>query len=488
MTMIIGVAIGIVVGALPGLSATLAVALMLPFTFGLAPETGILLLVGAYCGGVYGGSITAILIKTPGTPASVASVADGFSLTRQGRAYEALMLSLVVSVVGGLLSGLALLFIAPQIATVALRFGPPEFFALAVFGLTIIASVSGKSMSKGMIMAAFGLLFSCVGFDKYNGEPRFIFGQRALYSGIQLIPAMIGVFAIAEVFNQVEEGAKSIAADVEVKKNFKPTWKYFKGLTGTTLISSIIGIIIGAIPGTGGAIASFVAYNGEQSRAKDPETFGKGNIRALAAAETGKNATTGATLIPMLTLGIPGDTVTAILLGALTIHGLSPGPRLFVEHGNLMYTVMLGFFVVNILMLFEGLLAIKWFSKIVSLSSAILLPIILVTCLLGAFASNNQISSVTVAVAFGVFGYVLSKFSYPMAPMLIAMILGPIAEVALRQSLVMSDGNPAIFVQRPLSLVFLILAVGSLLLPVIQKKRRRRAPAGQENDMPETEE
>jgi len=477
LCMILGVAVGIIVGALPGLSATLAVALMLPFTFGMDAGAGILLLIGAYCGGVYGGSITAILIRTPGTPASVATVADGYALTKQGKAYEALTVALLTSVIGGLLSGLALLFIAPVIAKVAISFGPPEYFALAAFGLTIIASVSGESLAKGLMMAGIGLLLTTTGIDPYEGQQRFIFGMNFLYSGIGMIPAMIGVFAIAEVFNQIEVRIKSVAdefGDIQVDTKKKFPLRRLKKLMPNVIRSSLTGIIVGATPGTGGAIAAFIAYNNEKTLSKNPDEFGKGSFAGIAAAETANNATTGATLIPMLTLGIPGDTVTAILLGALTIHGLSPGPKLFTEHGVLVYTVILGFFVVNLIMFIEGKFAIKWFSKITQVPSSILLPIILLLCLVGAYSSNNSFTSVGIALFFGLFGYVLSKFKFPMAPLLIAMVLGQLTEMSLRQSLIMSDGSPLIFVQRPITLVFLILAVLSISLPFIKASRNKK--------------
>ncbi|MCJ7833927.1 tripartite tricarboxylate transporter permease [Cuneatibacter sp. NSJ-177] len=478
LCMFAGVAVGIVVGALPGLSATLAVALMLPFTFGMSPTAGILILVGAYCGGVYGGSITAILIRTPGTPASVATVADGYAMTKKGKAYEALMGSLLTSTIGGLLSGLALLLIAPLIAKLAVNFGPPEYFALAMFGLTIIASVSGKSLAKGMMMAGLGLLFACVGIDPYEGQARFIFGQSFLYSGVGMVPAMIGVFAIAEVFNQIEIRIKSVAAefgDVSVDCKQKFPLKKLRPHLPNILRSSVTGIIVGAIPGTGGAIASFLAYNNEKAKSKHPEEFGNGSMDGIIAAETAKNATTGATLIPMFTLGIPGDTVTAILLGALTIHGLSTGPKLFTEHGVLVYTVIIGFFLVNLIMLVQGRFAIRWFSKITQVPSSILLPIILVLCLVGAYASNNSFASVGIAVFFGVLGFILGKFGFPMALLLIAMVLAQLTEMSLRQSLILSDGSPLIFVQRPICLIFLLLAVFSVCIPMLKARRARKA-------------
>lgn len=464
LVMILGVALGIVVGALPGLNATLAVALLLPFTFGMTPEAGMLLLIGTYCAAIYGGSITAVLINTPGTPASVATAIDGYQMTKQGDAVKGLAISLRSSVIGGLLSGLALMFIEPLISKYALKFGPPEFFALTFFGLTIISSVSGKSIAKGLVMAGFGLLFSTVGLDAVEGLQRFLFNQDFLLGGISIVSALIGVFAVAEVFNQIEKRAKAIVSDdiVKLDKDKKYTWKEYLRLWPTILKSSIIGIIVGATPGTGGAIASFISYRVAKGTSKHPEKFGHGAEEGVCASETGNNATTGATLIPMMTLGIPGDTVTAIMLGALTIHGLRMGPQLFKTNGALVYTIIAGFFVVNILMYFEGKIAIKFFANIVKIPSSMLLPIILVLCLIGGFSSTNTIAGIGITLFFGIFGYVLGKFDFPMPPLLIALVLGTLTEVSFRQSMLISDNNLVIFFSRPIALIFILLGFASL--------------------------
>ncbi|WP_102348779.1 tripartite tricarboxylate transporter permease [Bacillus sp. Marseille-P3661] len=471
--MLIGVLVGMVVGGLPGLSVTLAVALMLPYTFGLPPETGILMLIGVYCAGTYGGSIGAVLLSTPGTPASAATAADGFALAKKGKASQALNMSLYASVAGGLISGIILLFAAPQIAEFALRFGPPEYFALAFFGLSIIAGVSGKSLRKGVVMAAIGMLVATIGMDPINGSQRFTFGNSYLLSGINLLPALIGLFAISEILNQVEKRMKRISVNTEVKKE-KFGWKSLKPYRKTIIKSSLIGSIIGAIPGTGGSIAAFISYNEARRVSKDKESFGQGSLDGVAASESGNNGTTGATLIPMMTLGVPGDVVTAVLLSSLLIQGLQPGPQLFETHGDLVYTVMVGFIVVNIIMFIVAKLAIRWFEKITLIPSSILFPIILVFCLVGSYAFDNSLYSVWVAIIFGLLGYILPKFGYPVVPLLIAIILGPMAEGAYRQSLVLSEGSLMIFFERPISIIFLILAALSFIVPIFKSWKDKK--------------
>ncbi|MFS0575714.1 tripartite tricarboxylate transporter permease [Sporosarcina sp. 179-K 3D1 HS] len=469
--MVIGIFVGLVAGGLPGISVTLAVALMIPFTFGLPPEAAILMLIGVYCAGTYAGSVGAVLMKTPGTAASAATAEDGFALAQQGKASSALNMSLYASVAGGLISGLILLFAAPQVAKFALNFGPPEYFALALFGLTIIASISGKSLAKGIVMACLGMLVAVVGIDSITGSARLTFNVTTLLSGINIVPALIGLFAIAEILRQVEKGAKSISTTTEVEKE-KFGWNNLMPYKKTIFKSSIIGAIIGAIPGTGGAIASFISVNEAKRSSKTPEEFGKGSMDAVAASESGNNGTTGATLIPMLTLGVPGDVVTAVLLSSLLIQGIQPGPQLFETHGPLVYTIMFGFILVNILMFFIVKSTIRWFSTITLIPSYVLFPLIFVLCLVGSYAFNNSMSSVWIALVFGVIGYILPKFGYPVIPMVIAIILGPMAEQAFRQSLVMSGDSLLIFIQRPIAAVFLVLAFLSAFLPIYNRFRQ----------------
>nr|WP_289846691.1 tripartite tricarboxylate transporter permease [Pacificibacter marinus] len=469
MLIIIGTAIGMVFGSLPGLTVTLAVTLVLPFTFDMPPESGIVLLTGVYCAGTYAGSISAILINTPGTPSSAATAWDGYPLTQKGRSFEALSVALHASVLGGLISAIALIFFAPMLAKTALAFGPPERFALTFFGLTIIARVSGQSLSKGFVAALFGLLIATVGVDPLVGVPRFSFNTFYLYGGIGMIEVFIGIFAIAEIFNQIGKRAtpRKIAKDGSKKQSIR--WSDIVPHYWTIVKSSVIGIVVGVIPGTGGSIASFIAYDEAKRASKEPELFGNGSLEGIAASESANNGVTAATLIPTLTLGIPGNTVAAIFLGALLIHGLTPGPQLFVEQGGLMYTIMLSFILANIVMYFQGRFALKWFDRIVNIPDAILLPIILIMCLIGAYTISNSLNSVMIALIFGCVGYAMIKFEYPTAPMVIALILGGMVEESMRQSLILSDGSAMIFVTRPIALLFFTMTVFVTFSPFVLK-------------------
>ncbi|MGD9156121.1 MAG: tripartite tricarboxylate transporter permease, partial [Bacillota bacterium] len=431
-------------GALPGLTATMGVALFLPLTFGMNPITGILMLLGIYCGGIYGGSITAILIKTPGTPASAATILDGYTMAQKGHGGKALQMALVASTIAGIFSALMLLFIAPQLARAALKFGPPEYFALAIFGLSIISSVCGNNVFKGMIAGILGMFVSMIGLDPIGGIPRLTFGYDYLAGGINLIPALIGLFAISEIFHKVSDQENKIEEATEfIHENL--TLKEIFAHLKTILKSSAIGTFIGSIPGTGAAIASFLSYNEAKRVSKTPEKFGTGHLDGVAASEAGNNGVTGATLIPLLTLGIPGDTVTAILLGALMMQGLTPGPQLFKEHGTVVYTIMVGLICVNIFMYLQAKYFIKGFVRITQVPIRFLIPVLIILCVTGAYAVNNTLFDVKIMLAFGVVGYLLSRVDFPVTPMLLAIILGPMAEISIRQSMILSEGSYLIF-------------------------------------------
>ncbi|WP_373893812.1 tripartite tricarboxylate transporter permease [Virgibacillus sp. CBA3643] len=467
--MILGVFLGFIFGSLPGLTATMGVALLLPITFGMEPTTAILFLLGVYCAGTYGGSASAILINTPGTPASAATVLDGYALAEKGEAAVALRMALLASVGGGIFSALALLFIAPQLSKFALNFGPPEFFALALFGLTMILSVSSNNLRKGIIMGISGVFISTIGLDPISGLPRFSFDNTNLTGGIDLIPALIGLFAISEIIKKSQTAHLTEDNDIsninKVVASFKSLFNKYKK---TILKSSAIGTFIGAIPGTGPAIASFISYNEARRSSKNKEEFGKGSLDGVAASEAGNNGVTGATLIPLLTLGIPGDTVTAVLLGALMLQGLAPGPQLFVNYTDMIYTIMLGLIFVNIIMWIQGSFLTKYFAKIKSVPINVLLPILLVLCFIGSFAVNNTTFDVRVMLVFGLIGYIMPKFGFPVTPMLLGIVLGPIAETSFRQSMAISDGSWLIFVTNPIALVFILLATLSILIPFIK--------------------
>ncbi|HSP48541.1 MAG TPA: tripartite tricarboxylate transporter permease, partial [Clostridiaceae bacterium] len=465
--LILGVMIGIAIGSLPGLTATMGVALILPITFKMESLTGILMLLGVYCGAMYGGSISAILLKTPGTPAAAATIFDGFAMSQKGEAGRALGISAVASFGGGLISVIALILISPQLAKVALRFSAPEFFGLAVFGLSIIASISGKSMIKGLLAGVFGLLLSTIGIDLVTGFPRFTFGNMNLFNGLAFIPVMIGLFAMSQAFTSIEH---MLTKKLVVQKvgSVLPSKADMKQILPSILRGGIIGTMIGIIPGAGGEIGAFVSYNEAKRWSKHPEKFGTGIVEGIAAPEAGNNGVTGGAMIPLLTLGIPGDAVTAILLGALMIQGLQPGPLLFTEHAGLVYTIFVGFLLANIFMLILGLFGAKYFAKVISIPSHILTPVIFVLCIVGSYAINNNFFDVMVMFGFGALGYVMEKTEFPVSPIVLALILGPMAERELRKALMMSNGSISILFTRPISLILIGVALLTLFMPIIK--------------------
>lgn len=462
----IGMAAGIIVGALPGLTGTMCIALLLPLTYKMNSLTGILLLLGVYCGGIFGGSITAILINTPGTPASAATSLDGYPMAKKGHALRALHDALAASLFGGLFSCIVLLFLAPRIAAAALKFGPQEYFALALFGLTIIASVGGKSLIKGLMMGMMGMLLSCVGIDM-DGVARFTFGDNHLAAGINSIPVLIGLFAITEVMAKAHDLYKDQGKAIEVQSEKVSLLDVFKYKL-TLIRSSIIGVFIGAVPGTGAAISSFLAYNEAKRTSKRPEEFGNGSEEAIVASESANNAVTGATMIPLLTLGIPGDTNTAVLLGALTMQGIAPGPTLFTTQRTWVYSIMIGMFVVNIFMYLQGRLFIKGFANITKVPSQILVPAIVTLCMIGGYAIKYNNFNCILMICIGIFGYYMKKLDFPLTPMVIGLILGGLCEKNMRRSLALSGGSWLTFLQNPISCFFLILAVVMLFFPLLR--------------------
>lgn len=463
----IGLAAGIIIGALPGLTGTMGIALLLPLTYGMSSIHGMMLLLGVYCGGIYGGSITAILINTPGTPASAATSLDGYPMAQQGHAKRALHDALAASMIGGLISCIILLTCAPMVAKFALNFGAREYFALSLFGLTIIASVGGKSVLKGLLMGFAGLLLGCVGIDSLEGVSRFTFGNNYLTGGFNIIPVLIGLFAITEIMTKSRDINKAVGTTVAVeeeKVSFADVLRYKIVL----LKSSVIGAFIGAVPGTGAAIASFLAYNEAHRTSKHPEEYGMGSEEGLVACESSNNAVTGATMIPLLTLGIPGDTNTAVLLGALTMQGIQPGPMLFTKQANWVYSIMIGMILVNLFMYLQGRLFVKGFSNITKISTKIMVPCLVVLCVIGAYAIKYNTFNAAAMVAIGVIGYLLKKLDFPLTPMVIGLVLGNLCESNMRRALLLSRGNWLTFFQSPIACVFLALAVFMLFFPMIR--------------------
>lgn len=455
----IGLLIGIVFGAIPGLTQILAIVLFLPFTYSMDPVQSFMFLLGIYCGGGYGGSISAILIKTPGTPHATATMFDGYPLTQQGKSRKALNIALQASTFGGIFSALVLLFFAPQVSKFAQQMGTPEYFLVCAFGLTIIAGVSGKSLMKGIIAGALGLFIATIGIDPMTGGTRFIFNNINLYSGFDLVICLIGLFALSEVLNKAKkpEKIKNSVSQTQEKDTGHITKAEYKQMAPSVLLSAVIGSIIGIIPGTGASMAAFFSYDRAKRMSKHKEEFGHGCIEGIAAPETANNAVTGATLVPLLTLGIPGDGCVAIMLGALMINGLTPGPKLFVEHGVTMYAIMIGLIFVNIFMFLQGRFLIKLFAKVISVPVAILTPIIVIFCFAGAYSVKVSMFDVGVTLGFAALAYILTKLDFPTVPILLGLVLGFLTEENFRRSLILSDGSWSIFASSPISIAFLFL-------------------------------
>lgn len=475
-----GTLFGILVGAMPGLTSVMGLSIMLPFTFSLNGDAGILMLLGIFCGAIYGGSITAILINTPGTSNSVATCQDGYPMAMNGQPGRALSLSTMASTFGGLFSAVMLLWTAPMLAKFALKFGAPEYFALAVFGLSIVTGISSKSVIKSMIGAVIGLLLATIGVDSLTGSFRFTLNSMYLAGGISFVPLLIALYAFSQGLKTLEDGSQGILKTSTPKLNrVLPSWSDFKLTFITMLRSSIIGVLIGAIPGTGGDIACWVGYNEAKRWSKHPEQFGQGAPEGITAPEAANNAISGGALIPLLTLGIPGDAGTAVMLGALMMHGVTPGPMLFTDEKARVYTIIVGLFLANICMCILGYGGIRIFSKITSIPASVLTPIIFIFCFVGTFALNNNIDDIFFMIIAGVAGYVLIKLDFAMPPIILGLILGNLTEKNLQRSLTLSNGSFSIFLHRPIALVLLIIAFLSLVyplfLPLLHKRKNKKA-------------
>jgi putative tricarboxylic transport membrane protein len=477
----VGITAGIIVGALPGLTATMGCALLIPFTFGLPPVQGLLMLLGIFCGGIYGGSISGILIRTPGTPSAAATILDGYPLSQKGLAGKAIGMSTVASFLGGTTGAVIMTFLSPQIAKIGLKFGPPEFFALAIFGLGMIITISGRSLLKGVISGIFGLMITTIGFDPLSGAPRFTFGSQDLLGGVTFIPALIGLFGYAQVFRNIEKIL--ILPTVKSKvENILPKLREIRECLTTIMKSALIGTFIGSIPGTGCDIAAFVAYGEAKRASKHPEKFGTGILEGVAAPEAGNNGATGGAMIPMLTLGVPGDAVTAVLLGALTIHGLQPGPILFRDHLDVIYPIFAGMIMAQFILLIVGLSGARVFARMINVDRRILTPVIFFLCVVGSYAMRFSFFDVGLSLIIGVIAYFMEYYGYPASPILLALILGPMAEQNLRRSLIISHGDLLIFFQRPISAAFIIVAVFVIITSYYRIKRAMEREAEKEGN------
>lgn len=466
LAMIASTALGITIGCLPGLSAAMGVALLLPVTFGMDPATGLIVLGGIYCGAIFGGSISAILIHTPGTPASAATALEGYKLTLKGQAAKALTVACFASFCGGLLSCISLYFFSPLLAELTMQFKSPEYFWLSIFGLTIIAGVSSRSILKGLMSGILGLLISTIGMDPMEGVERYMFGVSTLYNGVNVTCALIGLFSMSQVLILAEKKIVERAKAAKIKDKLTLTKGEVKRIMPTITRSWIIGNILGILPGAGATIACFMGYNEARRFSKHKEEFGTGSIEGVAGSEAANNAVTGGSLIPTLTLGIPGESVTAVLMGGLIIHGLQPGPELFTTYADMTYTFFAGFVLVQFAMLAIGLWGCKIFANIARLSDAILIPSIVVLCVVGSYAINNNIVEVIIMCIFGVIGYLVRKFDLNAAAIVLGLILGPIGENGLRRSLMLSDGDPSILFATPLCWMLIALCVVGIFSPL----------------------
>lgn len=475
LVLVFGVAVGIAFGCMPGLSVNMGLALLFPLAFTIKGIGGVLMLLGIYCGAIYGGSISAILLKTPGTPASVATTLDGYPMaTKLKQPGRALGLSTMASTFGGVFSTVCLILLAPQLAKVALQFSKPEYFALAVFGLSIITSVSSGSVLKGVMGGLIGLFLATVGIDAMSGAVRFTLDTTYFLGGVSFIPVLIGVFAFAQVLGSIEDYYHHERAEQHMAiDRVLPSLADLKRVWATLLRSSCIGTFIGCVPGTGGDIASFVSYDQAKRWSRHRDNFGNGEPEGIVASESGNNAVSGGAFIPVLTLGIPGDGATAIMMGALMVQGLQPGPLLFVEKAPDVYAIFIGLLLANLVMGILGFSLIKLFVKVVNVPVHILLPIIVMMTFVGTYSYNNSVNDVYLMVFSGCAGYVLNKLGFSMSAVIIGIILGGMAEQNFVGSLIMSDGSFSIFFTRPLCLFFLAAAALSLCSPLLGKLWKR---------------
>lgn len=470
-----GTTLGIFVGAVPGLTGTMLIALTLPLTYGVDPHYAMILLISIYVGAISGGLISATLLRMPGTPASIITTLDGYPLARDGQPERALSLGVMASLVGGMISWVFLVLLAGPVAEFSTRFGPFEYFSLVAMALVLIASVGGNSLPRSLLAGALGVLASMPGIMATTGQARLTFGLTELNDGFQLLPVLIGIFAINQVIRDVSS-LKSLPEPIALEgKSKRLTLADFVKNLINMLRSSVIGTGIGILPGIGANIGAVTAYTVTKNLSKDPEEFGKGHEPGIVSAESANNATIGGALIPLISMGLPGSVVESVLLGALVIHGLQPGPRLMTDNPGIVYTIMGTMFVANLIMAVVMFGSMRWLAKLCLVPRAYLYPLVLTFCVIGSFALSNRLFDVWVMLAFGAVGYMLESFRIPLAPFIIGFVLGPIAEENLCTGLIASGGDWTPIFTRPLSLLFVVGAVFMLAIPII---RRRLQPAG----------
>ena len=476
LVLVLGTVLGIVLGAMPGIGSTVAVAMVLPFTLTMGQAPAILLLLAVYAGSVYGGSIAAILINTPGTPQSAATCLDGYPMAQRGEAGLALGWATVASVIGGLVSAVVLIFAAPQLAAVALQFGPIETFALILLGMTCIVSVSTGSVVKGLMAGMIGIFLSTVGGDPILGEMRFTFGNWQLFAGFNLLAVVIGVFALSEVFIRASAPISRVSDLVAFNGIVLPSWQMWKGRLRNLTKSVAIGNVIGVLPGTGAATAAFISYAEARRSSPRGDGFGKGEPDGIVASEAANNAVTGGALVPTMALGIPGDAITAVMLATLTLHGITPGPKLVEDNPTLIAAIFAGFFFINLLLLPLGMLLSRVAAPILRVREAFMMTAIVILCAVGIYFVRGNPFDLLVMGGAGVVGFLLRRQGVPMAPLVIGMVLGPTLELTLRQGLILTDGNfLAFFTGHPIAFVLAIAAVLALSLPLWRAVLARRS-------------
>jgi len=472
-----GVVVGFIFGATPGLTATMGVALFIPLTFPLEADLAIGMMVALYCGSMAGGAIPAILLNIPGTPSAVITTLDGHPMAKKGQAAKAYGWALVASIVGGLVSWLCLVTLAPALAQLALKLGPAEYAATAFLAMTIIASIVPGQLLKGALAVVIGLALSVVGLDQITGEGRWTFDTLALMRGIDMMPALIGLLVIPELLSSMFErhGKTRLPYDLG---NFLPTLREWSRQAVNNIRSALIGVGIGIVPALGGSVGSLIAYDQAKRLAKDRDQYGKGAPGGVVASEAANNGVTGGALIPLLTLGIPGDTVTAMLLGGLTIHGLQPGPRLFETSGPIVWHILASILIANLLIIAVGVIGFRFFVRVLDVPRHLLIPALFVLAVVGTYALSNQVFDVIVMLALGTVGFLMMLASIPVYPAVIGVILGPLLESEMRRALVISGGDWSTFVTRPGSAAILAVAVVALVLPnLLARLKRRRLQA-----------
>jgi putative tricarboxylic transport membrane protein len=469
----IGVFIGTLIGVLPGIGPVGAMSILLPITFNLPSATAIIMFAGIYYGAMYGGSTTSILVNIPGEASSIVTCLDGYEMAKQGRAGPALGISAFGSFIGGTFSIVATMFLVLPLSQAALRIGPPEYFSILCMGLVILIYLAKGSSVKAIIMMLVGILLSMVGIDLITGVPRFNFGSTTLMDGIGLVPIAMGLFGIAEVLTNIEVLVEQVILKTKIKNIF-PNLDDWRRSIGPIIRGSVLGYFLGILPGGGGLLASFTSYAIEKKVSKHPEEFGWGAIEGVAGPETANNAGAGGSFIPLMALGIPTNVVMAILLGALMIHGVSPGPGLIVKHPEIFWGTLVSMYIGNVMLLLLNLPLIGLWVKVLKIPYRILMPLVLLFCLIGAYSINNNVVEVIIMVIFGIVGYILRKVDFEPAPLILAFVLGPLVETNFRQSLIMSNGEFSIFLERPISALALLVSLLIFLSTVLSYYRSYR--------------